>query len=186
MLCFENIYGLRQSYSNWTQIVDFAAHVTLKFDGWPRKIMGHLFYTTSSKVYYFESTSDSNWSYTPEMLDLGQNQWIFVRIKKWKIMRQLFYATLIFVHHFKVIGEFKFELQSGNAQFGSKSAIFVPSNREIWQMTLKNNRATLLYCFNLSVSFHSQHWIQTGFTIQKCPIGLNIDFIYLWAIHRAA
>ena len=22
---------------------DFSAHVTLKFDGWPRKIMGHLF-----------------------------------------------------------------------------------------------------------------------------------------------
>ena len=31
-----------------------------------------------------------------------------------------------FVHHFKSIGEYKLELQSGEAQFGSKSAISCP------------------------------------------------------------
>ena len=36
----------------------------------------------------------------------------------------LFYATSSFVHHFVAIGEFKLELQSGNAQSGSNSAIF--------------------------------------------------------------
>ena len=56
----------------------FLSCVTLKFDGWPWKTIGHLFYATSS-----------------------------------------------FVHHFIPIGEFKFELQSGNAQFGSKSRIFL-------------------------------------------------------------
>ena len=34
----------------WIQIVDFPACVTLKFDGWPRKVTGHFFYTTSSFV----------------------------------------------------------------------------------------------------------------------------------------
>ena len=65
--------------SNLTQIgfkSSIFQPVTLKFNGWPRKIIGHLFYTTSS-----------------------------------------------FVHHFKSIGEFKLELQSRNAQFGSKSMI---------------------------------------------------------------
>ena len=33
------------------------------------------------------------------------------------------YATSSFVHHFVAIGEFKLELQSGNAQSGSKSTI---------------------------------------------------------------
>ena len=59
------------------KIGDFLSCVTLKFDGWPWKTIGHLFYTTSS-----------------------------------------------FVYHFKSIGEIKLELQSGNAQFGSKSTIF--------------------------------------------------------------
>ena len=59
------------------KIDDFFSCVTLKFDGWPSKTMGHLFYATSS-----------------------------------------------FVQHFIAIGEFKLELQSGNAQSGSNSMIF--------------------------------------------------------------
>ena len=59
------------------KIGDFLSCVTLKFDGWPWKTIGHIFYAASS-----------------------------------------------FVHHFTAISEFKLELQSGNAQFWSKSTIF--------------------------------------------------------------
>ena len=59
------------------KIDNFLSRVTLKFDGWPSKTIGHLFYATSS-----------------------------------------------FVQHFIGIGEFKLELQSGNAQSGSNSMIF--------------------------------------------------------------
>ena len=62
--------------------------MTFKFDGWPRKIIGHLFYTTSS-----------------------------------------------FVHHFKSISKFKLELQSGNAQFGSKLTIFLA----VWPRNLTDD-----------------------------------------------
>ena len=41
-----------------------------------------------------------------------------------KTIWHLFYATSSFVQHFVPIGEFKLQLQSGNAQFGSKSTIF--------------------------------------------------------------
>ena len=43
----------------------------------------------------------------------------------WKTIGPLFCTTLSFVQHFKSIGIFKLELQSGNEQFGSKSAIFL-------------------------------------------------------------
>ena len=62
-----------RKHSIRVKIGDFLSCVTLKFDGWPSKTIGHLFYTTPS-----------------------------------------------FVHHFKSIGEFKLELQSGMVQFGSK------------------------------------------------------------------
>ena len=94
--------------------------MTLKFDGWPSKTIGHLFYATSS-----------------------------------------------FVQHFIAIGEFKLELQSGNAQSGSNSAILAPCDLEIWRMTLKNNRAPLLSNIELYVSFHHHMWIQTGVTVRK-------------------
>ena len=42
----------------------------------------------------------------------------------WKTIGLLFYATSSFVHHFVAIGEFKVDLQSGNAQFGSNWTIF--------------------------------------------------------------
>ena len=71
------------------KISNFLSCVTLKFDGWPWKTIGHLFYTTSS-----------------------------------------------FVHHFKAMGECKLELQSGNAQFGSKSAFVCP----VWPWNLTDDR----------------------------------------------
>ena len=74
--------------SNWIQIVNFFACVIVKFDGWPRKTIGHFFYTTSS-----------------------------------------------FLHHFKSIGEFKLDLQSRKAQFGSKLVICYP----VWPRNLMDD-----------------------------------------------
>ena len=74
--------------SIWVKIDDFFSRVTLKFDGWPSKTIGHLFYATSS-----------------------------------------------FVQHFIAIGEFKLELQSGNAQSGSNSTIF----RAVWPWNLTDD-----------------------------------------------
>ena len=102
------------------KIGDFLSRVTLKFDGWPWKTIGNIFYVASSLM-----------------------------------------------HHFIAIGEFKLNLQSGNAQFGSKSAIFCPVWLEIWRMTLKTNRAPLLSNIKLCASFHHHMWIQTGVTVRK-------------------
>ena len=60
----------------------------------------------------------------------------------WKTIGHLFCIMSSFVYHFKVIGEFELELQSGNAQFGSKSAIFCP----MWPRNLMDdleNKANL-------------------------------------------
>ena len=93
----------------------------------------------------------------------------------WKTIVHLFYATSSFVHHFKPIGEFKFELQSGNAQFWSKSKFFVQCDFEIWRMTLKNNKAPLLCHFKLCASLRSHWCIQTGVTVRKRPIWVKFD-----------
>ena len=69
----------------WVKIGDVLYRVTLKFDGWPWKTIGHLSFAVSG-----------------------------------------------FVQHFIAIGEFKLELQSGNAQFGSNSTIF----RAVWPWNL--------------------------------------------------
>ena len=78
------------------------------------------------------------------------------------------------MHHIKSIGEFKLELQPGNAQFGSKLAIVCPVRP--WNLTdeLENNRAPLL-CYLKRCAFQSNRWIQTGATVRKRSIRVRID-----------
>ena len=54
------------------------------------------------------------------------------------------------------------------------SQYFRPCDSEIWWMTLKNNRALLLYYVKLCASFQIHWWIQTGFTVQKRSIRVEI------------
>ena len=94
--------------------VIFLSPVTLQFDGWPWKTIRHLFYTTLSFVHHFKAIVNSNWSYSPETPNLGQNQRFFCPLWPWKTIGHLFYAASSFVHHFIAITEFKLELESGN------------------------------------------------------------------------
>ena len=105
--------------------------------------------------------------------------WKFVGRPK-KIIGHLLYIMSSFVHHFKAICEFKMELQSGNAQFGSKLVIFfVPCDLEIWRMTLKNNRAPLLCYLNLCASFHSHLWNWNEVTVRKHQIWVKISNFFV-------
>ena len=42
-----------------------------------------------------------------------------------------------------------------------------PCDLEIWRMTLRNNRAPFLCCFQLCAWFHCHIWIQTGVRVRK-------------------
>ena len=73
---------------------------------------------------------NSNWRYSPETVNLRQNRFLepcdlAIWLWPWKTIGHLFYYTSSSVHHFVAIGVFKHELQSGNAQFGSNSTIFL-------------------------------------------------------------
>ena len=62
---------------------------------------------------------------------------VILKFHEWlsKSIGHLFYTTSSFVHHFKAIYKLKLELQSGNTQFGSKSAIFCP----VWPKNLTDD-----------------------------------------------
>ena len=56
---------------------------------------------------------------------------------------------------------------SETANLGQIQRFLEPCDLEIWQMTLKNNRAPLLSNIKLYASFHHHMWIQTGVTVRK-------------------
>ena len=64
---------------------------------------------------------------------------------------------------------------SNPTQTGFKSSFFSPCDLEIWWMTLKNNRAPHLCCFQLYAWFHSHQWIQTKVTVRKRLIRVKIS-----------
>ena len=59
----------------------------------------------------------------------------------------------------------------------SNRQFFRPCDREIWWMISKNNRALVLYYIKLCASFQIHWWIQTGFTVQKRSIQVEIGDI---------
>ena len=65
-----------------------------------------------------------------------------------------------------------------NLKLDSNHQFFRPCDREIWWMTSKNNRALLLYYVKLCASFQIHWWIQTGFTVQKRPIRVEIGDMF--------
>ena len=88
--------------------------------------------------------------------------------------RAPFLYNLKFLHHFKAIGEFTLMSQSGNAQFGSKSAIFCP----VWPWNLTydiEKRAPLLWYFKL-LHYSIAICEFNGVTVRKCPIWVKIGY----------
>ena len=97
------------------------------------KTLGHLFSTTSSFVRHFKATGELKLELQTGNAQFGSKPVIFLscvtfKFDGWpcKTIGHLFFTSLSFVHHFKTIGEFKLEFQSGNGQFGWRSEIFCP------------------------------------------------------------
>ena len=96
------------------KIGEFLSCVTFKFDGWPWKTIGHLFYTTPSFVQHFKSIGEFKLGATVRKRSI----WVKIRdflshvtLKfdewPWKTIRHIFYVASSFVHHFKAIRECK-------------------------------------------------------------------------------
>ena len=119
---------------------DWTSHIT----AWSQlKTIGHLFYATSSFVQHFVAIGEFKLELESRNHQSGSNSAIFRAVRvtlkfdgwPWKTIGHLFYATSSFVQHFIAIGEFKLELESGNAQSGSNSTIF----SAVWTWNLTND-----------------------------------------------
>ena len=127
LLCYIKLCASFQSH-RWIQtgvtvrkhsipvkISDFLSCVTLKFDAWPWKTMGHVFHVASSFLHHFIAIGGFKLRLQSRNAQFGSCVTLKFHRWPWKTMGHLFYTTSSFVHHFVAIGEFKLELQSGNA-----------------------------------------------------------------------
>ena len=68
---------------------NFSARVTVKFDGWPRKTIGHFFYTTSSFVHHFKSIGEFKLDLQSRNVQSGSNSTIFRAVQPWNLTDDL-------------------------------------------------------------------------------------------------
>ena len=126
----------------WVQFDDFSSRVTLKFDVWPWKTIGHLFYATSSFVQHFVVIGEFKLELQSGNAQCRSKSTSFfsrvtLKFDGWpsKTIGHLSYPLSSYMHHFINLCAFKLELQSGNAQFGSNSTIF----RAAWPWNLTDD-----------------------------------------------
>ena len=71
------------------KIDDFISRVTLKFDGWPSKTKGHLFYATSSFVQHFIAIGEFKLELQSGNTQSGSNSTIFSAVWPWNLADNL-------------------------------------------------------------------------------------------------
>ena len=127
---------------------------------------------------------NSNWSYSPETLNSGWNHRFFVSrdlVIWWMTLKNIKAYPL---HYTKLCASFQdhWWIQTGVAVRKRSIPVkindfFVSRDLEIWWMTLKNNKASLLYYVKPCALFQSHEFNQIGVAVRKCSIPVKIgDF----------
>ena len=91
----------------WVKIDDFESRVTLQFDVWPWKTIGHLFYASLSSMHYIIAISELKLELQSGNAQSRSKSMIFfscvtLKFDGWpsKSIGHLFYVTSSFVQHF--------------------------------------------------------------------------------------
>ena len=134
--------------------------MTLKFDGWPRKIIEHPFYTTSSAVHHFKAMGELKLEWQCRNAQFESKAVIFFvpcDLEIWQMTLKNNREPLIC--YVKLCASFQSQSVNSNLSLLSRKInsgeirqFFVPYDLEILRKILKNNRAPLLYCFKLFAS----------------------------------
>ena len=139
----------------------FLSRVTLKFDGWPWKIIGHLFYTTLSFVQHFKAIGIFKVGLQSRNAQFGSKLVIFLPRWLWKLKYDLdkqqgtspkLHQALCIISNPLVKSNLSYSLET--LKSGKNWWFFVPRNLENWRMILKNNRAPLHLSYAASTFVH--------------------------------
>ena len=163
------------------KIIDFSASVTLKFGGWPRKTIGHLFsllyyakLCASFEIHCWFPTGVTVWKHSIQVKSL-----VPCKLEIWWMTLEKNRAPLLYWA--KLCASFQSHgwIQTGDIIWKLSiqvkvSHFFIPCDIGIWQVPVKNNRAPLLYHIDLN---QSHGWFQTWVRVQKCSIRVNLTFL---------
>ena len=147
--------------------------VTLKFDVWPWKAIGHLFYATSKLCAPGRIHQPIQTGVTVRKHQIWVKICNFWTVWPWNLTDDLektdtssmLLKALCIISQPYVDSNSSYSPETPKG--GPNRRFLFPRKLEIWQMTLKNDRASLLCFFKLCASLHCHMWIQTGVKFRK-------------------
>ena len=137
------------------KIYIFFSRVTLQFEVWPWKTIGHFFYATSSFVHHFVAIGEFKLELRSGNAQFWSNWTIFRAVWPWTLMYDLQNNKahlLCYLLCYKVNSNWSFSQETPNLD--QICWFFELCDLELWEMTLKNNRAPRLRNIKLCASFH--------------------------------
>ena len=91
----------------WVKFHAFLSRVTLKFDGWPSKTIGHLFYATSSFVNHFVAIGEFKLELESGNTQCGSNATLFRAVWPWNLTDDLQNNREPLLCYFKLYASFR-------------------------------------------------------------------------------
>ena len=134
----------------WAKSTIFFSRVTFKLDGWPWKIIGHLFYDTLSFVHHFNAIGKFKLKLKSGNAQCGSKSTIFGAVwltnftddpEKKKGTSTMLLQVLCIISCPLVNSNWSYSPERPN--LGQIRWFLEPCDLAIWWMTLKNNRAAL-------------------------------------------
>ena len=125
------------------KLMILLAPVTLKFDGWPWKTIGHLFYTTWSFVRHFKAISEFELESQSRNAQLRSKLVIFCPVWPWNLMddiknhkdpSSILCQALCIISKPSVNSNWSYSPKTLN--LGQNQRFFCTYVLEIWRMTL--------------------------------------------------
>ena len=156
--------------------------MTLKFDGWPRKAIGHLFCTTSSFVRHFKPIGEFKLELQSRNTRFGST-WRFAVLCDLEICWMTLKNNRVpFLCYFKLCKSLQSHwwIQTGVTVLKHSIRLKIRDICPLWPWNLTGDlkkRAPLLSYFKIWASFHHL-WIQTGVTVRKIPIWVKINHFF--------
>ena len=142
----------------------FFSSVTLQFDVWPWKTIGHLFYATSSFVHHFVAIGELELELQFGNAQSGSNSTIFRAAWPWNLTDDLQKQQGTSSMLFQALGIISYPLVYSNLSYspempnlGQNPRFFGPCDLQTSRMTLKTNTVPLLRYIKLCASFEC-HW----------------------------
>ena len=136
--------------------------MTLKFDVWPWKTIGHLFYATSSFLQHFIAIGEFKLELESGNVQSRSKSTNFLAVWPWNLTDDLQthygtspkqYQAICIISSSYVNSNWSYSPKTPN--LGQIRRFLEPRDLEIWQMTFKNNRAPFLCYFKLCAAFRS-------------------------------